>query len=145
LSILDYSLFAQDAYSRPDLSGDNVIGTKFNGAEIIDEWDIQDDGFYAIAYDTGSEIIIAYRGTDGVLTDVINGWGGGAGLWFSDQNQLAIEFYHEVNSAYPGREISVTGHSLGGGLAGFVSGITGAEAHVFDNMTYELSANLAQI
>jgi Protein of unknown function (DUF2974). len=143
--LTNYALFAQDSYNRADLSGASQVGDYFNGALIVDVANKPADGFYAVAYDTGTEIVIAYRGTDGVLSDAINGWGGGAGLWFSDQNQLAVEFFHEVNAAYPGRTITVTGHSLGGGLAGFVSCITGVAAHVFDNMPYELSANIAYL
>ena len=142
MAILNYALFAQDAYQRSETLTD-ALDEDFNGSKILASKKKDSDGFYAIAYDTGSEIVISYRGTDGVFKDVLNGWGGGAGLWFSDQFQLAMEFYHEVRDANPGKTISLTGHSLGGGLAGFVSSITGAEAHVFDNMTYKLSAKLA--
>lgn len=149
MSLVDFSLFAMDSYQRGEdarVGGlPDTDGTAFNGATIVDSRRVDSDGFYAIAYDTGSEIVIAYRGTDGKLKDVLNGWGGGAGFWSGDQQQHAMDFFQDVKAANPNKTISLTGHSLGGGLAGFVSSITGAEAHVFDNMTYKLAANLAYL
>ena len=39
----------------------------------------------------------------------------------------------------------MTGHSLGGGLAGLIAKLTGSTAYSFDNMLFELSAENANI
>src|SRR6056297_2814616 len=99
--------------------------------------------FYARAYTYNGEIIISYRGTDQYFWndqswgDIINGWVLGAGVTASSQGELALQFYNAVKQASgENTTISVTGHSLGGGLAGFVAGLHGLEARTFDTMTY---------
>jgi hypothetical protein len=88
-------------------------------------------GFYAIAYKntTTGETVISYRGTDfnGSLfhpfvdskkggSDLLNGYGLAFGSTTSAQSVLAAAFYDAVN---PGAgTVTLTGHSLGGGLAG---------------------------
>ncbi|WP_074445105.1 hypothetical protein [Saliniramus fredricksonii] len=99
--------------------------------------------FYARAYTYNGEIIISYRGTDQYFWndqswgDIINGWVLGAGVTASSQGELALQFYNAVkDGAGENTSISLTGHSLGGGLAGFVSGLHGLSARTFDTMTY---------
>ena len=36
--------------------------------------------------------------------------------------------------------ITLTGHSLGGGLAGYVASLYGKSAEIFDNMPFELAS-----
>ena len=95
-------------------------------------------GFYAISYTIGSGVegidagttVISYRGTDNFgkyydgdrgANDILNGWLGGAGQTTS-QTSLALDFYKSVTgkSVFEGAAANtiVTGHSLGGGLAG---------------------------
>ncbi len=73
------------------------------------------------------------------------------------QGMMAVEFYKYIVDTYStseayreNSEITVTGHSLGGGLAGFVSTLYGlgdngsrTAATIFDTMTYDKSAELA--
>ncbi|MGY6646067.1 MAG: hypothetical protein ACXIVD_12680 [Salinarimonas sp.] len=99
--------------------------------------------FYARAYTYNGEIIISYRGTDQYFWndqswgDIINGWVLGAGVTASSQGELALQFYNAVKQAAgENTTISLTGHSLGGGLAGFVAGLHGLTARTFDTMTY---------
>lgn len=79
-------------------------------------------GFTARAYQnmTTNEIVIAYAGTED-----ITGIDGkidvelAAGISSVQANYAAL-FYHEVKHKYPDADISFTGHSLGGGLAGLM-------------------------
>jgi VCBS repeat-containing protein len=68
------------------------------------------------------------------------------------QAELAVKFYKAVvgtdvsgnfaQNPYTAN-IALTGHSLGGGLAGYVASLYGKSAVLFDNMPFELSATLA--
>ena len=99
--------------------------------------------FYAAAYqDSSGNIVISYRGTDDPLSDAFTGWVTGAG-YLSAQARLAAEFYYQVQQANPEATITLTGHSLGGGLAGLMARLTGSTAYIFDNMPFELSAENA--
>lgn len=109
-------------------------------------------GFYGISYQlpTG-EVVIAYRGTDNLTgwngsesgSDFWHGYGSGLGLPVgilgTGQAELALQFYQSVYSS-GNTNISVTGHSLGGGLAGLVGDLYGLSGVVFDNMAYQDSA-----
>ncbi|MDQ4419187.1 hypothetical protein OOT33_01855 [Sphingobium sp. DEHP117] len=128
-------------------------------------------GFYAIAYDwTDStnlrNTVISYRGTDTTLStasydeflqsplikDAWNGWALGAGYAGASQGGLALSFYHSVfnaadengNIIVDGTQGIVLGHSLGGGLAGFVASnaYTGSNliAYGYDHMPFGVAA-----
>ncbi|MGM0740843.1 MAG: calcium-binding protein, partial [Pseudomonadota bacterium] len=112
----------------------------------------QSAGFYALAYDIGGDgpeglagkTVISFRGTDTSL-DHSTGWSVGAGNiddW--TQAPLALEFYTAATGqSYrdgEARDVLLTGHSLGGGLAGFVSALSGTEGVGFDHMTFGAAA-----
>jgi hypothetical protein len=94
-------------------------------------------GFGAMAYSNGQEIVIAYTGTNDLWPDAPSGYGTGLGATTSPQAELAIAFYKAVKEANPGTPVVLTGHSLGGGLAGYVAGLFGETAVLFDNMDYD--------
>lgn len=111
-------------------------------------------GFYAIAYRWNGETIISYRGTDNQFAnnniggDVPNGWLMGVGMAATPQAKMAVDFYNSVVTILGGGDprlapITTTGHSLGGGLAGFVSGLHNRSGVLFDNMAFELAVNEA--
>ena len=88
-------------------------------------------GFYAISYDTPYGTVISYRGTNAdsaanFAADAWNGYSIAFGSPFDGQAHLAAEFYQSVtgtSSSDPRTGSAIlTGHSLGGGLAGFVGG-----------------------
>jgi hypothetical protein len=122
-------------------------------------------GFYALAYNmtgvagfTSGERVISYRGTNfdygdsvsaffnsPLVRDALYGWTVGAGL-LTSQAGLALQFYRAVvgeNADRFAANVTLTGHSLGGGLAGFVGLLYGRNGVLFDNMTYELAAGIA--
>ncbi|MBL4589096.1 MAG: hypothetical protein JKY11_03325, partial [Alphaproteobacteria bacterium] len=107
----------------------------------------ENSSFYGIAYDLGSEITISYRGTDSSL-DSVYGYKTSVGNANSPQALLAYDFYNEVATASNGGNpidpltpvISLTGHSLGGGLAGLIASTYQKSADIFDNMAFEAAA-----
>lgn len=145
-----YAILAMDAYDRgygAKLTGlSDTIGTKLGNATVIGsagDAAAQADGFYAIAYELNGKKIISYRGTDDTsifsgASDLWNGWVQGAGI-LSTQSEDAIRFYERIagQSVFeknPG--VVTTGHSLGGGLAGYVGALSNGEAYVYDAMPF---------
>lgn len=54
-----------------------------------------------------------------MLDDISNGWPTGSGWADAPQAMLALKFYNAVDAA-TNTNIELTGHSLGGGFAGYV-------------------------
>lgn len=157
------AILAMDSYNRG--YGFHITGLteegKLGNATLLTApsqagW--EDAGFYAIAYQLPSGYIagltgkvISYRGTnfdpgDSVLgffssplwSDIRSGWSVGAG-WPGGQAELALEFYKGVagDDADPRyANITTTGHSLGGGLAGLAANVYNRDAVLFDHMPY---------
>jgi hypothetical protein len=117
----------------------------------------EDAGFYAIAYDvTGiaglSGTVISYRGSDTFVDfpwdddpvggDLWNGYGIALGYPDGPQARLAIKFYQAVADSLPGvnnlrnADITLTGHSLGAGIAGLVAGIYNRPGFFVDPMPF---------
>jgi hypothetical protein len=140
------------------------VGSQIGNATVTRQdggTDAQSASFFAQSYTlTGSyqsfsggpsliagEKIISYRGTDSIPGN----WGDlpafstAVGNYDSQQARLAIDFYKTVNggSASTNSSIVTTGHSLGGGLAGYVGALHGLKGMVFDNMAFELAAQRA--
>jgi len=129
-------------------TSDDSIGLQIGNALVYDRKGdslAQDIGFYGIAYqikdDNGNvtDTVISYRGTDSLFGDVghfflngdvRNGFDIGAGdATNSPQGNMAIQFYNTIIDEVYGisadphssaLNVSLTGHSLGGGLAGLV-------------------------
>jgi RTX calcium-binding nonapeptide repeat (4 copies) len=117
-------------------------------------------GFYASAYSWNGETVISFRGTNinqvetlgefvslPALNDIFNGWTLGAGFPGGSQAQLAIRFYEAVagvDSPYyllaDQPSITLLGHSLGGGLAGFVGSLSGNVSWGYDHMPFGVAA-----
>ncbi len=140
----------------------NEIGLTIGNATIYAQTDTDPNsdevgaGFYAIAYEWNGEKIISFRGTDNLNPS--SGFEGGLDFWsygigagqpfaitggLTEQARLTIEFYQDVagSNADPfAANITLTGHSLGGGLAGYAAMLYGQEAVIFANMAFEDSA-----
>jgi pimeloyl-ACP methyl ester carboxylesterase len=120
VTVLEAALLAMDSYNR---GGDGLnLGTQSIGNFSIGA-SSGVGGFFAQAYTNGGETVISYRGTDG-YGDALTGWPQGLGF-LTPQAQQAAAFYQQVNgnSISPNSNITLVGHSLGGGLAGFVASI----------------------
>lgn len=104
-------------------------------------------GFEAAAFqktnaDGTKEIIISFAGTDpGDLTgDIAADLALAAGR-LSDQLVHAAAYYLQVKASAPANAtISITGHSLGGGLASLVAAFFGESAFTFDQAPFLNSA-----
>jgi len=102
-------------------------------------------GFEAVAFRKGTDIVISYAGTyakdftGDILADI--GLATGVG---SAQLLQAAEYYLQVKALNtdPNVNITLTGHSLGGGLATLVGVFFGVRAVTFDQAPFARSAKL---
>lgn len=97
-------------------------------------------GFEAAAFTNGTDLVISYAGTYDksimdLATDVSLAEGYGA-----TQLLQAAAYYLDVRAANPGANITLTGHSLGGGLASLVSVFFHVPATTFDQAPFANSA-----
>lgn len=127
--ILTYANLSNAAYSKGAIPmGFTLLTTSdlvFGGPS--------NTGFAALALrnESTGEIVIAYRGTDGIkdLT--------GSDLQLALQNDVpkqhaeAAAFYTQIKNEY-GPNITITGHSLGGALAQLVAAIEGRPAYTYN-------------
>ena len=137
---LDYALLAGSAYYS--------TGAEVNRFPIPDGWSevlserLADDrtGFEARTFQSGVEIVISYAGTyDKSGADIaadVDLFGGR----YHAQLLQAARYYLDIKAANPGATISLTGHSLGGGLAALVGVFFGVNATTFDQAPFSTSA-----
>ncbi|MDR6189629.1 hypothetical protein QE372_001897 [Agrobacterium pusense] len=158
------AILAMDAYNRGVSPGLAVVGDRIGSATILNDTrtlsgstieQYERAGVYGIAYDTGSEKIISYRGTDQLISapwsdsgsDIWNSYGMALGHPFTAAARLATEFYQAITGTEqtdPSKGSAIlTGHSMGGGLAGFIGAIYRQPAVLFDNMTFQAAAEKA--
>ncbi len=127
---LMYAILVLDSYNQGYGEGIEHEKTDIGTASLFAQSDIEDGeagvdaGFYAAAYTYNNETVISYRGTNSdelpnFVTDAWNGYFVSVGSPFNDQARLAAAFYSSVegDDLY-NADISFTGHSPGGGLAG---------------------------
>lgn len=132
---LEMAILAMDAYEQQTggLNIGNGIGNFSLGQNSGNS-----GAFFAQSYTFSGGTVIAYSGTNG-LGDVILGWPGGLLGTSSAQEYIdAAQFYQQINgdSIDPNANIFLTGHSLGGGLAGFVGSLYGVSAEIFNSMNF---------
>jgi Protein of unknown function (DUF2974) len=145
--ILLRAILSMDAYNRgygagiKNLVGEATLST--DSALTPSTAAAQAAGFYAAAYTVGSQTIISYRGTDGDPGDYATDIQFSAGFGDTAQSRLAVTFYKSVIGvgADPRNgNVILTGHSLGGGLAGYVGALFGRAGSLFDIIAFEAAA-----
>lgn len=150
---LMFAILSMDSYNRgydPGIVGlggeGSLLGTaivKKDALQLLDEGAAQAAGFYAVAYDWNGKTVISYRGTDDFTLDPAFGWPVAIGGPGAEQGKLAASFYRSVvgDDNMFTSDALITGHSLGGGLAGLVGAVYGQKAVLFDPMAFELAAD----
>jgi Ca2+-binding RTX toxin-like protein len=137
------AILAMDAYNHGNGAGvrlddSSPVGFQIGNAAIYDN--ATDSSFYAVAYSLNSGgKIISYRGTDNTSTDLF-AFPMAIGNYNVLQAYAASAFYLEQAELFGVGNVTLTGHSLGGGLAGFISAVYGSSATIFDNMPFEAAA-----
>ena len=149
---IQYALMAAGSYisTRPDAVNKfpTPAGWNINKALALP------GGFEAATFTNGTELVISYAGTyPGVLPGTTNGavLGGKVPVDFaadldlglgygSEQLLQAVEYYLDRKRENPKSTITLTGHSLGGGLASLVGVFFGVPATTFDQAPFANSA-----
>lgn len=156
--------YGRNVFANGNASNENEAGRQIGTATILNA-DLPNGseaaGFYAIAYDWNGETIISYRGTnfpkelsvsevvDFITKDFGGGWDLFTGIGSGSHARLARDFYVSVTGYdFVGSDTdpiatgtTLTGHSLGGGLAGYVASRTYANADVFDPVPFGAQAH----
>ncbi len=150
------ALLAMDAYNQGFGAGVDGVGTKIGGASVVpnDELPLSAElqnalnasGFNATTYsvagtntDLDGTIVISYRGSDD-LNDAANDAQFTSGVGVPSQAALAAKYYQAIKSKYPDKTIVLTGHSLGGALAGTVGSLYGTRAVLYNNVPFEITS-----
>ena len=139
---IQYALMAGASYvsNRPEL----------NRFAVLEEWayteyDEKDySGFEAVSFVKGGEIVISYAGTDfsDPTADFFHGNVPLAAGVLGQQLKDAADYYLQIKNdpANAGKTITLTGHSLGGGLAALIAVMFDETAVTFDQAPFNKSA-----
>jgi serralysin len=133
------AILAMDVYDRGVNPGLVVSFDTIGDYQVITSSIESSGSFQAASYQPVADPatrILAYRGTD-QISDVL-GWLGGAGIvgWPTQFPEAETYFTQWGTTAH----VSLTGHSLGGGLAGYIAALNGDTAYAFDAMPFEIAA-----
>ena len=146
------AILSLDAYNRgydPRISGlPDDPGTQIGDATLTGAYSQADVSFFACTYAWDGHKVISFRGTDNTellaASDIWTGWLTGGGF-ASAQARKAEQVYSEVTGRGVfngiGQDVILTGHSLGGGLAGYIAALSHNPAFIFDHMPYAAAAS----
>ncbi len=139
---IEYALLAGDSYiSNRDPINQFPIPA---GWQLYSTWPADSvTGFEASTYRNGTDVVISFAGTDFSQpgTDFLHG---NIPLFFgivSDQLKQAAEYYLQVKALNP--NVTITGHSLGGGIAALIAVFFGETAFTFDQAPFAATAQMS--
>ncbi len=89
-------------------------------------------GFFAVEFIKDNDIVLAFRGTDGLFDGPADIALGNPTPDWDTQFFYALETANQIREVSPNAKIYVTGHSLGGALAQVVSEMFGFSGATFD-------------
>ena len=170
LSVLSLDSYMRGAFRAID-DVSTTIGTASLqptlGEQLTNPFQLsaRDVGFGASAYTWNGKTVISYRGTDfgtgdwtETAKDILGGWITGAGetdsvsispIPIATQARYAEEYFQRITNGSPfgtpNGNVILTGHSLGGGLAGYVASLNQSAAVIFDHMPFQAAALLRSI
>lgn len=138
---IEYALMAGASYisTRPEI---NQLPVPEGWSEEVSDRQTRSSGFEATYFTKGTEIVISYAGTDpsDYFGDIAADLALAAGA-LSDQLRQAADYYLTIKANAPaGATITMTGHSLGGGLASLIAVMFGEGAVTFDQAPFLNSA-----
>jgi hypothetical protein len=141
-SALVNAVLAMDVYNRGAnaalaVSFDQIGSYQLLGGSVTSTADSFQAATYQLIGDPTTRIL-AFRGTDD-LADV-PAWLGGAGLTGWPTQFPDAEAYYQTWATTA--HVSLTGHSLGGGLAGYIAALNGKPAYTYDAMPFEFAAEV---
>ncbi|OED43745.1 hypothetical protein ACH42_09300 [Endozoicomonas sp. (ex Bugula neritina AB1)] len=131
-----YAQLALHVYKTNAANTLSLSGWRMDGDRVIDEA----SDFIGAVYTNGTEVVIAFSGTDNPKLDTVHANLPLARGVYSQQLEKAVVLYFAAREKYPDTHISFTGHSLGGGLASLMAVLFDKHAEVFDSTPFENSA-----
>lgn len=122
----DDPLLASGEYVDKAATNRDFIAACAGDCTIVDQWNI--GAFSGTVFSHNGTTIIAYRGTSGIWDDGYSDVHLGLGWVEKDQFISALL----MRRHFYGGNVVLTGHSLGGGLANYVSVLTNTPAYTFN-------------
>ena len=115
----EYAMLSNDVYSNKGNKKLKEAGfTQIKDSDNDPDQTYKEMGFRARAYQRGDNIVIAYRGTDNwenAEHDISLAKG-----YIPPECDAGVKFYGKIKEDHPDSVISLTGHSLGGGIVEYV-------------------------
>lgn len=141
----DYALLSEHVYEAGQVNTLNLQGA---GWEQVQDLFIEEDGFYGAVYKKGDQYVVAFRRTDTILAEHLSTNPAGALGFHTRQIELALDLVamlqiHKSQQQEPVDlgNVTFTGHSLGGGLAGVMAILFDRPATTFAAAPFEFSVS----
>lgn len=127
-------IFGGNSFYNGTIKTDDYYINELGSYKILDTQKISN--FYAVAFQTlNNEVVISYRGSNDLLDWFDSNFVFVMDMFIPADLINALNFYKEISLKYYDKDVILTGHSLGGALATFVSIMEDVPAVVFNAAT----------